>query len=162
MAVPPSPTSDNTAVAPGRSNPEHPAPADQAGHDVVPSDAVAPTTPGPVNAKADDRAELPTLVGGTFSTEQLTAEDWHDTRATNDDDTLRRSLIWFWSKAFQRLMILTGGVVLYVLAVVVVLRLVPDATPQDAMKIAGAAVAVGSGGLAVSALLERFRRRRER
>jgi hypothetical protein len=70
------------------------------------------------------------------------------------------SLIWFWSKAAMRLAILAGGAAVYVLAVGVVLRLVPETTPQDAMKIAGAAVAVGAGGLAVSELVQRFRRRR--
>jgi hypothetical protein len=129
---------------------------------VVASGAGAPATPGTANAGAADRAELPVLTGGAFSTDRLTAEDWHDTRATNDDDTLRRSLIWSWSKALQRLVILTGGVLLYVLAALVARRLDPGLTPADAMKIAGAAVGAGSGGLVISAVTERIRRGRRR
>lgn len=160
-AVPQSPASDNTAAA-GPSEPECPAPADPTRQQVVPSGTDTPIAQSAHNARADDRAELPVLTGGTFSTEQLTPQDWHDTRATNDDDTLRRSLIWSWSKALQRLIIVAGGVVLYMLAAVAWARWVPGATTADAMKVAGAAVAVGSGGLAVSAVREWLRRRNRR
>lgn len=159
--MPQSPASDSTAAA-GPSEPECPAPADPAQQEVVPSGTDTPTGQSAHNARADDRGGLPRLAGGAFSTEQLTPEDWHDTRATNDDDTLRRSLIWSWNKILQRLVIFAGGVVLYVLAAVAWALWVPGATPADAMKVAGAAVAVGSGGLAVSAVREWLRRRNRR
>lgn len=158
-APPPSPAPSHAADEAGRGRSERAAPAGQAGRGVTQSGAVL-TTSKVINIRKADRGELPTLRGGAFSTNQLSPEDWHDTRATNDDDTLRRSLIWSWSKTLQRLVILSGGAMSYVGAVVMVLLLVPDATPLDAMRIAGAAVAAGSGGLAVNAVAQRLRQRR--
>ncbi|MEV4133204.1 hypothetical protein AB0J72_13675 [Dactylosporangium sp. NPDC049742] len=94
--------------------------------------------------------------------DQLDFDDLHDTRATNDEESLHRYVKWSWHKVAMRMVTFAGGVALYLIAVVVVLRAVPGATSADAMKIAGAAIAAGSGGLAVSHLLQRFRRRTPR
>ncbi|MGC5054647.1 hypothetical protein ACLQ2S_24710 [Micromonospora sp. DT48] len=94
--------------------------------------------------------------------DRLDYDDRHETRATNDDATLRRYIKLGWHKVAMRLGTFAGVMLLYLCAVVVALWLIPNATPQEAMKIAGAAVAAGSGGLAINALLGRVHRRRRR
>jgi hypothetical protein len=124
--------------------------------------ASRPNATTPTNLADDDRVQPPAVREDKPPTDRLDYDDRHETRATNDDATLSRYLKLGWHKAAMRLMTFAGGALLYLFAVVVVLRMIPNATSQEAMTIAGAAVAAGSGGLAISALLERARRHRRR
>ncbi|GAA1503718.1 hypothetical protein GCM10009827_016070 [Dactylosporangium maewongense] len=81
---------------------------------------------------------------------QLDAQDRQDTRATSDDETLRRYKSWQWHKVSIQLVHIAGGATIYLVAVVVGLLLIPGATPQVAMGVAGVALAAGSGAMAVS------------
>lgn len=115
---------------------------------------------------ADGTANELALRHDTAPTDPLDFADRHDTRATRDDQTLRRYIELEehrtrreWQRLAMSLVALAVGMVLYLAGVVVLVQLIPGITPRQAAAIVGSALLAGSGGLAVTHLVQRRRRR---
>ena len=115
---------------------------------------------------ADGIANELALRYDTAPTGLLDFADRQDTRATRDDQTLRRYIELEehrtrreWQRLAMRLVALAVGMVLYLAGVVVLVQLIPGITPRQAAVIVGSTLLAGSGGLAVTHLVQRRRRR---
>ncbi|MGH3671268.1 MAG: hypothetical protein ACRDSH_11630 [Pseudonocardiaceae bacterium] len=115
---------------------------------------------------ADGIANELLLRNDTAPTDSLDFADRHDTRATCDDQTLRRYIELEehrtrreWQGLAMRLVALAVGMVLYLAGVVVLVQLIPGITLRQAAAVVGSALLAGSGGLAVTHLVQRRRRR---
>ncbi len=102
---------------------------------------------------------------------QLDFDDRHDTRATETEEMSKRYADLRkeyrkddWHRLAQGLVVFVVGVVVYLVGVILVSRLLPQLTPQEAAKIVGLAYAAAGGGVAVRwggrALKQRYERRK--
>jgi hypothetical protein len=139
----------------------------------TPTPAAGQATPDPgqtPDVPADQSPGQPTLRHDTAPVDQRDFDDRHDTRATSDDQTLKRYIKLErhrtkceWQRTLQRLLTVSVGTILYVAAVVALLRLIPHVTIDQAMLLAGAALASASGGyglVVARQALRRYRRQR--
>jgi hypothetical protein len=101
--------------------------------------------------------------------DQHDLDDRRDTRATSNEEMLKRymelerhRIKCDWHRTLQRLTTIAVLMTLYIVAVVALLRSVPQITVQQAMMIAGAAIASSAGGYLANQALKRYRQRRSR
>jgi hypothetical protein len=86
------------------------------------------------------------------------AQERKDVRATFDNESLRRNKEWEVHKAILRLATIAGTALVFLAGAILVLLLVPDATIRDAISMAGTAVGLAGGGIAVTQLVQHRRR----
>jgi len=98
--------------------------------------------------------------------DQLDADDRLYERATYNDAKLRRQIEWDrhctwreWQQLAIRMVGLAVGLGLYLLGIIVLVRSIPGLSTRQAATIVGSALALASGGMAVSHLVRRRGRR---
>ena len=138
-------------------------------------DLVSAAPDQPVNGSESASALAPSTRQSVLRQEkppvdQRDFDDRHDTRATSDEETLKRYITLDrqrtrreWHQTLQRLLIVVGGAIVYVAAFVALRHLLLDLSAKQDMLVASAAVSTPYAGhalrLGAETVKERYGRR---